>query len=69
MHRISVTSFVSTHPHKNPKVRNGDSVRQKEEGGRYTSVHPALTVLRARHPANRTPAEKLDQVPTLPSGA
>ena len=41
MHGVNIASLVSTHSHKNTKVRNGSLVRQKkrEEGARLFIQH------------------------------
>lgn len=42
---INIASPISLLIPIRTKVRNGSLVRAEEEGGRYSSVHPTLTVL------------------------
>ena len=65
MHGINIASLVSTHSHKNAKVRNGGLVRQKREKELVCSTNTHCPG--ARLWADKTPAEKMGQVQTLPS--
>ena len=65
MHGINIASLVSTHSHKNAKVRNGGLVRQKREKELICSTNTHCPG--ARLWADKTPAEKMGQVQTLPS--
>ena len=66
MHGINIASLVATHSHKNAKVRNGGLARQKKREKELvcsTNTHCPS----ARFWADKTPAEKMGQVQTLPS--
>ena len=66
MHGINIASLVSSQSHKNAKVRNGGLARQKKREKELvcsTNTHCPS----ARLWADKTPAEKMGQVQTLPS--